>query len=63
MKKAKKTTSASRREPEEKPFLYRGIKIPPALGRRSPLAEEIRAGFRALAAANGPQELDQAERV
>lgn len=38
---AKKKTRARRSAPAEKAFVYRGIKIPPANGRRSPLAQAI----------------------
>ncbi|OYY72019.1 hypothetical protein [Sphingomonas sp. 28-63-12] len=38
---AKKKTRARRSAPAEKAFVYRGIKIPPATGRRSPLAQAI----------------------
>lgn len=44
-----KKTRTRKSAPAEKAFLYRGIKIPPPIGRRSPLAEAIRDDFRKLA--------------
>ena len=39
---AKKTVRARRSAPAEQPVLYRGIKIAPMTGTRSPLAKAIR---------------------
>jgi hypothetical protein len=46
---AKKTDRSSRSEPAERTVIYRGIKIEPVYGKRSPLARAIRDGFRAMA--------------
>jgi len=46
---AKKTTRARRVAPAEKAFVYRGIKIQPVTGRRSPLSKALRDEIRKLA--------------
>src|SRR5262249_11483971 len=43
---AKKKIRSQR--PAEKSFVYRGVRILPATGRRSPLAQSIRDGLRAM---------------
>lgn len=52
MANAQKTSTVRRAKaassPCERPFVYRGIKIQPMPGKRSPLAEAIREGFRAM---------------
>lgn len=45
---AKPKARARRSAQAEKAFVYRGIKILPATGRRSPLAKAIRDGLRNL---------------
>lgn len=46
---AKKKTRARRVPPAEKAFVYRGIKIQPVTGRRSPLSKALRDEIRKLA--------------
>ena len=46
---AKKTIRSRQAAGTEKAFTYRGVKIAPAAGRRSPLAKEIRDGLRKMA--------------
>jgi hypothetical protein len=43
---AKKTDRSSRSEPAERTVIYRGIKIEPVYGKRSPLAKAIRDALR-----------------
>ncbi len=43
---AKKKVPSRRSAPAEQPVLYRGIKIVPMTGTRSPLAKAIRDGLR-----------------
>jgi hypothetical protein len=45
---AQRKTRTRRSGPVEKAFVYRGIKIPPAIGRRSPLAQAIRDDLRKM---------------
>ncbi|PLR08052.1 hypothetical protein CFHF_20990 [Caulobacter flavus] len=44
----KSTTRKAGSTQRERPIVYRGIKIQPMLGERSPLAKSIREGFRAM---------------
>lgn len=46
----RKTTHPRRCAQTEGPVIYRGIRIMPMPGRRSPLAEALREGFRRNAA-------------
>jgi len=46
---AKKTGRSGRSASVEGTVVYRGIKIEPVIGKRSPLARAIRDGFRAVA--------------
>ncbi len=45
----KKATRTRRADPAEKAFVYRGIKIQPVTGRRSPLSKALRDEIRKLA--------------
>jgi len=45
----RKKARSSRSKPAERAVIYRGIRIEPAVGKRSPLARAIRDGFRELA--------------
>lgn len=47
---AKKSTRGRRADPGEEAFVYRGIKIQPVTGRRSPLSRALRDEIRMLAA-------------
>lgn len=56
---ARETARAQPRFQAERPVIYRGIKIMPMPGRRSPLAGALREGFRrnaALARAEAAQD-------
>jgi hypothetical protein len=44
----KKALSQRRSAPAERAVVYRGIKIAPMSGKRSPLARDIRDGLRAM---------------
>jgi len=46
---AKKKARSGRSKQAERAVIYRGIRIEPAVGKRSPLARAIRDGFREMA--------------